>query len=129
MSMSVCICTCTCIIIVCYMYVSAQLSFTHTRTHTCTLYNSAITPIHYELLSSFSLISELHSFVENGENHLFFQLYTNQSTEKVDLGTRWFDRHIEPDSTETLLYRYMYSTTVSQYPQHTYDCLINACTN
>ena len=37
---------------------------------------------------------------------MFFQLYTNQSMEKVDLATRWFDKHIEPDSTETLLYRY-----------------------
>lgn len=44
----------------------------------------------------------------NGEDHSFFQLYTNQPNEKVDLGTRWNDKHIEPDSTETLLYRYYY---------------------
>ena len=49
---------------------------------------------------------ELHELVLDGENHSFFQLYTNQSKEKVDLGTRWNDKHIEPDSTETLLYRY-----------------------
>ena len=53
------------------------------------------------------LSPELHRFAEDKESHTFFQLYTNQSTEKVDLGKRWNDKRIEPDGTVTLLYRYV----------------------
>ena len=69
----------------------------------------------------------LHELVECGENHQFFHLYTNQPKEKVDLGTRWYDKHAQPEPrieadggsmwyempsepgrTDTLLYRYVH---------------------
>ena len=40
----------------------------------------------------------LHGFIENGKEHQFFQLYTNQPREKVDLGSRWYDKCLKPES-------------------------------
>lgn len=65
---------------------------------------------------------ELHQLVQDGENHSFFQLYMNHSKEKVDLGTRWNDKHIDPDSTETLLYRY-YTPYYSQWLKLMVQCV------
>ena len=78
------------------------------------------------IANTVSTIIGLHECVESRESHQFFQLYNNQSKEKVDLSTRWYDRRVssgpsiaedsgtvwysvppEPGSTETLLYRWV----------------------